>query len=79
MMATTSWSKRKVVLLAVLAMVLVDVWSVAGRGVGFGWSMVELIFNVGNSTCYVGFIRGEQEISFGHDEGHVRCFFIFIG
>ena len=34
MMATTSWSKRKVVLLAVLAMVLVDVWSVAGRGVG---------------------------------------------
>ena len=34
MMATTSWSKRKVGLLAVLAMVLVDVWSVAGRGVG---------------------------------------------
>ena len=41
--------------------------------------MVGLIFNEGISTCYVGFIRGEQEISFGHDEGHVRCFFIFIG
>lgn len=39
--------------------------------------MVGLIFNVGISTCYVGFIRGEQEISFGHDEGHVRCFFYF--
>lgn len=39
--------------------------------------MVGLIFHEGISTCYVGFIRGEQEISFGHDEGHVRCFFYF--
>jgi hypothetical protein len=26
--------------------------------------MVELIFNIGISTCYVGFIRGQVEISF---------------
>ena len=38
--------------------------------------MVGLIFKEGISTCYVGFIRGEQEISFGHDEGRVRCFFL---
>ena len=38
-------------------------------------AMVDLIFNVGISTCYVGFIRREEDISFGHDEGHVRCFF----
>ena len=75
MMATTSWCKRKVVLLVVLAMVLVDVWSVAGPD-WFGWTMVELIFNVGISTCYVGFIRREEDISFGHDEGHIRCFFL---
>ena len=40
--------------------------------------MVGLIFHEGISTCYVGFIRGEQEISFGHDEGHVRCFFFLL-
>jgi len=40
--------------------------------------MVGLIFKEGISTCYVGFIRGEQEISFGHDEGHVRCFFNWL-
>ena len=40
--------------------------------------MVGLIFNEGISTCYVGFIRGEQEISFGHDEGHVRCFLFLL-
>ena len=40
--------------------------------------MVGLIFKEGISTCYVGFIRGEQEISFGHDEGHVRCFLFLL-
>ena len=39
--------------------------------------MVGLIFHEGISTCYVGFIRGEQEISFGHDEGHMFAVFFY--
>ena len=40
--------------------------------------MVGLIFHKGISTCYVGFIRGEQEISFGHDEGHMFAVFFLL-
>ena len=40
--------------------------------------MVGLIFHEGISTSYVGFIRGEQEISFGHDEAVMFAVF-FIG